>query len=108
MLSASCPKNSNGIESSTLEAFSKLAETSRRGTGSAIGVPEQTSPPGHPFRPACAPELLCGVAVVITEQAAQSLGTSHVPVETADALLQVKGTSVSRIRDRQMSLLRVR
>ena len=101
-------KNSNGIESSTLEAFSKLAETSRRGTGSAIGVPEQTSPPGHPFRPACAPELLCGVAVVITEQAAQSLGTPHVPVETADALLQVKGTSVSRIRDRQMGLFRVR
>ena len=26
-----------------LEAFSKFAETSRRGTGSAIGAPEQTS-----------------------------------------------------------------
>ena len=44
-------------------------ETGRRGTGSAIGEPEQSSPPDHPFRPACAPELLCGVAVVITEQA---------------------------------------
>ena len=68
-----------------LEAFSKFAETSRRGTGSAIGAPEQTSPPDHPFRPAGAPELLCGVAVVITEQTAQSLTTSHLPVRTADA-----------------------
>ena len=46
-----------------LEAFSRFAETSRRGTGSAIGAPEQTSPPDHPFRPTGAPELLCGGAV---------------------------------------------
>ena len=44
-------------------------ETSRRGTGSAIGEPEQSSPPDHPFRPTGAPELLCSVAVVVTEQA---------------------------------------
>ena len=30
--------------------------TSRRGTGSAIGDPEQTSPADHPFRPTGAPE----------------------------------------------------
>ena len=71
-----------------LEAFSKLAETSRRGTGSAIGDPEQTSPADHPFRPTGAPELLCGVAVVIAEQAAQSLTTSHLPVRTADAFFR--------------------
>ena len=71
-----------------LEAFSRFAETSRRGTGSAIGAPEQTSPPDHPFRPAGAPELLCGSAVVITEQAAQSLTTSHLPVRTADAFFR--------------------
>ena len=71
-----------------LEAFSRFAETSRRGTGSAIGAPEQISPPDHPFRPACAPELLCRDAVIITEQAAQSLTTSYVPVETADTLFR--------------------
>ena len=71
-----------------LEAFSRFAETSRRGTGSAIGAPEQTSPPDHPFRPAGAPELLCGGAVVITEQTAQSLTTSHLPVRTADAFFR--------------------
>ena len=71
-----------------LEAFSRFAETSRRGTGSAIGDPEQTSPPDHPFRPTGAPELLCGVAVVIAEQAAQSLTTSHLPVRTADAFFR--------------------
>ena len=37
-------ENANGAEGRILEAFSKLAETSRRGTGSAIGDPEQTSP----------------------------------------------------------------
>ena len=71
-----------------LEAFSRFTETSRRGTGSAIGAPEQTSPPDHPFRPAGAPELLCGGAVVITEQTAQSLTTSHLPVRTADAFFR--------------------
>ena len=43
-----------------LEAFSKFAETSRRGTGAVIGDPEQTSPPDHPFRPAGTPELSYG------------------------------------------------
>ena len=71
-----------------LEALSKFAETSRRGTGAAIGDPEQTSPQDHPFRPACATELLCSGAVVITEQAAQSLTTSHLPVGTADAFFR--------------------
>ena len=79
----------NGAERSNLEAFSKLAETSRRSTGSAIGEPEQSFPPGYPFRPVGAPELLCGGAVVITEQAAQSLTTSHLPVGTADALFRL-------------------
>ena len=41
-----------------------------------------------PFRTACAPELLCGGAVVITEQAAQLLTTSRLPVGTADALFR--------------------
>ena len=86
--STACPKTRTEPKARILEAFSKFAETSRRGTGSAIGDPEQTSPPDHPFRPACAHELLCGVAVVITEQAAQSLATSHVPVETADAFFR--------------------
>ena len=72
-------------KSRIVEAFLKFEETSRCSTGSAIGVPEQTSPPDHPLRPACAPELLYGVAVVITEQAAQSLTTPHVAMETADA-----------------------
>ena len=76
----SCPKTRTERQGRILEAFSKLAETSRRGTGSAIGDPEQTSPPDHPFRPTGAPELLCGGAVVIAEQAAQSLTTSHLPV----------------------------
>ena len=71
-----------------LEAFSRFAETSRRGTGSAIGDPEQTSPADHPFRPTGAPELRCGVAVVIAEQAAQSLTTSYLPVRTADAFFR--------------------
>ena len=53
-----------------------------------IGAPEQTSPPDHPFRPAGAPELLCGGAVVIAEQTAQSLTTSHLPVRTADAFFR--------------------
>ena len=57
---ASCPKTRTEPKARILEAFSKFAETSRRGTGPAIGDPEQTSPPGHPFRPACLPELLCG------------------------------------------------
>ena len=61
----SCPKMRTEPKSRILEAFSKFAETSRRGTGSAIGAPEQTSPPDHPFRPTGAPELLCGGAVVI-------------------------------------------
>ena len=56
--------------------------------GSAIGEPEQNSPPEHPFRPARAPELLCGVAVVIAEQAAQSLTTSHLPMKTAAAFFR--------------------
>ena len=80
-----CPKTQTERQCRILEAFSKLAETSRRGTGSAIGDLEQTSPADHPFRPAGAPELLCGVAVVITEQTAQSHTTSHLPVRTADA-----------------------
>ena len=70
---ASCPKMRTEPKSRILEAFSRFAETSRRGTGSAIGAPEQTSPPDHPFRPAGAPELLCGGAVVITEQTANRL-----------------------------------
>ena len=75
-------------KSRILEAFSKFAETSRRGTGSAIGVPEQSSPLDHSFRPTGAPELLCGGTVVIAEQAAQSLTTSHLPVRTADAFFR--------------------
>lgn len=85
---SSCPKTRTEPKARILEAFSKFAETSRRGTGPAIGDPEQTSLPGHPFRPACLPELLCRVAVVITEQTAQSLAASHVPVETAHALVR--------------------
>ena len=85
---ASCPKTRTERQGRILEAFSKLAETSRRGTGSAIGDPEQTSPADHPFRPTGAPELLCGVAAVIAEQAAQSLTTSHLPVRTADAFFR--------------------
>ena len=81
-------ENANGAETRILEAFSKFAETSRRGPGSVIGAPGQTPPPDHPFRPAGAPELLCGGAVVITEQAAQSLTASHVPVGTADAFFR--------------------
>ena len=46
----SCPKTRTERQGRILEAFSKLAETSRRGTGSAIGDPEQTSPADHPFR----------------------------------------------------------
>ena len=55
----SCSKTRTERQGRILEAFSKLAETSRRGTGSAIGDPEQTSPADHPFRPTGAPELLC-------------------------------------------------
>ena len=33
--------------------FSKFVETRRRGIGSAIGGPEHSLPPDHPFRPAC-------------------------------------------------------
>ena len=84
----SCPKTRTERQGRILEAFSKLAETSRRGTGSAIGDPEQTSPADHPFRPTGAPELLCGGAVVIAEQAAQSLTTSHLPVRNADAFFR--------------------
>ena len=68
-MNPSCPKARTERQGRILEAFSKLAETSRRGTGSAIGDPEQTSPADHPFRPTGAPELLCSVAVVIAEQA---------------------------------------
>ena len=75
-------------KSRILEAFSKFAETSRRGTGSAIGAPEQSSPSDHSFRPAGAPKLRCSAAVVIAEQAAQSLTTSHLPVGTADAFFR--------------------
>ena len=42
----------------------------------------------HSFRPAGAPELLCGGTVVIAEQAAQSLTTSHLPVRTANAFFR--------------------
>ena len=42
-----------------------------------VGLPVSTN--------AINPELLCGGSVVITEQAAQSLTTSHLPVETVDA-----------------------
>ena len=45
-------------------------------------------PTEHPFRPAGPPELLCGGAVIITEQAAQSLTTSHLPVGTAHAFFR--------------------
>ena len=68
-----------------LEALSKFAETSRRSTGSAIGVPEQSSPPNHPFRPAGAPELLCGGAVAITEQPADPGLVLGAPAEVAAA-----------------------
>ena len=51
----SCPKTQTERQGRILEAFSKLAGTSRRGTGSAIGDPEQTSPADHPFRPTGAP-----------------------------------------------------
>ena len=84
----SCPKMRTKPKSRILEALSKFAETSRRGAGSPIGDPEQSSPSDHPFRPAGAPELLCSVAVVIAEQAAQSLTTSHLPVGTADAFFR--------------------
>ena len=84
----SCPKMRTEPRARILEAFLRFAETSQRGTGSAIGAPEQTSPPDHPFRPAGAPELLCGGAVVITEQTAQSLTTPHLPVRTADAFFR--------------------
>ena len=87
---ASCPKMRTEPKSRIRGPFWKFAETSRRGTGSAIGAPEQTSPPDHPFRPAGTPELLCGGAVVITEQTAQSLTTSHLPVRTADAFFRVE------------------
>ena len=40
----SCPKTRTEPKAGILEAFSKLAEASRRGTGSAIGEPEQSSP----------------------------------------------------------------
>ncbi len=40
---AACPKTRTEPKAGILEALSKLAETSRRGTGSAIGAPEQTS-----------------------------------------------------------------
>ena len=52
LLTPSCPKMRTEPKARILEAFSKFAETSRRGTGSAIGAPEQSSPPNHPFRPA--------------------------------------------------------
>ena len=84
----SCPKMRTEPKSRILEALSKFAEASRRGTGSAIGDPEQSSPSDHSFRSAGAPELLCSVAVVIAEQAAQSLTTSHLPVGTTDAFFR--------------------
>ena len=72
-------------KSRILEALSKFAEASRRGTGFAIGDPEQSSPSDHSFRSAGAPELLCSVAVVIAEQArlvkysnAQRVSSLHV------------------------------
>ena len=88
--SPSCPKTRTERQGRILEAFSKLAETSRRGTGSAIGEPEQTSPadPSVPSNWRARTPLLCGVAVVIAEQAAQSLTTSHLPVRTADAFFR--------------------
>ena len=53
--SPSCPKTRTEPKARILEALSKFAETSRRGTGSAIGEPEQSFPPEYPFRPASAP-----------------------------------------------------
>ena len=82
---ASCPKRWTEPKARILEAFAKFAEPRGRGTGSAIGEPKMSSPPEHPFRPACAPEFLCGGAVIITEQPAQSLTTSHLPVKTVAA-----------------------
>ena len=40
----SCPKMRTEPKARILEAFSRFAQTSRRGTGSAIGAPEQTRP----------------------------------------------------------------
>ena len=53
--SPSCPKTRTEPKARILEALSKFAETSRRGTGAAIGEPEQSFPPEYPFRPASAP-----------------------------------------------------
>ena len=87
-LTASCPKMRTEPKSRILDALSKFAETSRGGTGSAIDEPKMSFPTEHPFRPAGPPELLCGRAVIITEQAAQSLTTSHLPVGTAHAFFR--------------------
>ena len=72
----SCPKMRTEPKSRILEALSKFAETSRRGTGSAIRDPEQTSPPDHPFRPTGAPERvhnLDGEQVCRSDSAPMSL-----------------------------------
>ena len=44
-------ENANGAEISDPGGVLEFAETSRRGTGSAIGEPEQRFPQGYPFRP---------------------------------------------------------
>ena len=64
-------KYERSLKARILEAFSKFAETSRRGTGSVIGAPEQTSlssshcqpslDTSHPKRPRHAGlEFVCG------------------------------------------------
>ena len=73
-----------------LEAFSKFAETSRRGTGSAIGAPEQTShsnshcqpnlDTSHPKRPG-APVLSSFVFLDTTR-----IQAAFAKVQTADPL----------------------
>ena len=103
---SSCPKMRTEPKSRILEALSKFAETSRRGSGSAIRDPEQTSPPDHPFRPTGAPELLCSVAVVIAEQAAQSLTTSHLPVGTTDAFFRFEQRVPKPLQVRDPELVR--
>ena len=72
---ASCPKMRTEPKFRILEAFSRFAETSRRGTGSAIGEPEQTSPPDHPFRPAGC--LRCLLLVMCTYPFAKTVLTLY-------------------------------
>ena len=85
---ASCPKMRTEPKSRILEAFSRFRgdQPTRhwlcdRRPGAELSF--------RPFVPSSgAPELLCSVAVVIAEQAAQSLTTSHLPVGTTDAFFR--------------------